>query len=178
MGRGRAVHPIIPVTDMPQEATRMAKNKITNDVESHSAGVIGVDSAELDVPFLEELGIIEPEPDDETTEPEPVPNDGIEPGSPEFDWQHEYPGEKFFVYTNTDGVTVGLAALLGARKPKPGYLRKLRKQNELDVMWTIIEMAASPAALDVSDEFEDEDYGKMYAAWSEWNQTTVGESMR
>ncbi|WNM74109.1 tail assembly chaperone [Mycobacterium Phage Nergal] len=110
--------------------------------------------------------------------PTPEPNKGVEPGSPEFDWHAEYPGEAVFVYTSSDGVTVGLAALAGKRKPKSGFLRKLRKEQEMEQMWTILELVSSQAALDVSDEFEDADYAAMYNQWAEWSKTTVGESLR
>jgi len=106
------------------------------------------------------------------------PNLGIEPGSPEFDWQAEYPGEDVFVYTASNGVTVGLARCAGARKPKPGFLRQLRKAPYMEQLWTMLEIVASPAALAVSDDFEDEEYGQMFEAWSEWSKTAVGESSR
>ena len=99
-------------------------------------------------------------------------------GSLEFDWQSEYPGEKVYVYTAADGTTVGIAAMVGARKPKSGFLRQLRKEAAMEQMWTILELVMSPAALAVSDDFEDEDYGAMYAGWSEWSKTAVGESTR
>ena len=100
------------------------------------------------------------------------------PGAPGFDWQSEYPDEKVYVYTASNGTTVGIAAMVGARKPKSGFLRQLRKEAAMEQMWTILELVMSPAALDVSDEFEDEDYGAMYAGWSEWSKTAVGESTR
>ncbi|QFG08870.1 tail assembly chaperone [Mycobacterium phage MalagasyRose] len=106
------------------------------------------------------------------------PNKGIAPGSPEFDWQAEYPGEDVFVYTASNGVTVGLARCAGARKPKPGFLRQLRKAPYMEQLWTMLEIVASPAALAVSDDFEDEEYGQMFEAWSEWSKTPVGESSR
>lgn len=116
---------------------------------------------------------------DESKAPEAPPsNEGIEPGSPEFDWQLEYPGEPVFVFTSSTGVTVGMAALAGARKPGMGVLRLLRKSNYLDQMWTTLEWVSSPAALRVSDEFSEEDYSAMFAAWAEWSKTSAGESSR
>lgn len=110
---------------------------------------------------------------------DPAPsNEGIEPGSPAFDWQLEYPGEPVFVFTSSTGVTVGMAALAGARKPAMGALRLLRKSNYLDQMWTTLEWVSSPAALMVSDEFSEEDYSEMFAAWAEWSKTSAGESSR
>lgn len=97
------------------------------------------------------------------------------PGDTGFDWQNEYPGEDVFVFTASTGATVGLARLAGPRKPKPGVLRKLRKQDELGQMWAVIELVASEAALDVSDEFDDEDYGRMFEEWALWSKSTAGE---
>ena len=126
-----------------------------------------------------ELRVAEPPPTAEPLTAEGVdPADEIEPGAPGFHWQSEYPGEKMFVYTAADGTTVGLAAMVGPRKPKAGFLRQLRKEPAMEQMWTILEIVMSPAALAVSDEFEDEDYSGMYAAWSEWSKTAVGESTR
>jgi hypothetical protein len=100
------------------------------------------------------------------------------PGEPGFDWQQEYEGEDVFVFTAADGRTVGLAAMGVKRRPKPGVLRKLRHQPPIEQMWFVIERVASEAALAVSDDFEDEDYSKMFEEWSEWSNTTAGESSR
>lgn len=100
----------------------------------------------------------------------------VKPGEKGFDWGQEYSGEDVFVYTASDGRTVGLAALTAERRPKPGVLRRLRHESQIDQMWFILEQVASPNALEVSDDFGDEDYGKMFGAWSEWQQTTAGES--
>lgn len=98
------------------------------------------------------------------------------PGEPGFDWQKEYPGEEVFVFTAEDGTTVGLAALGPTRKFKAGEIRKARHLNEIDQMFVVIERVASPAALAISDEFADEDYGRMFGEWSEWANTSSGES--
>lgn|GEM_PF-3377876 len=107
--------------------------------------------------------------------PEPP---AAQPGDPGFDWQTEYPGEEVFVFTAADGRTVGLAALNDKRRPKPGVLRKLRLQNAVEQMWFVLERVASEKALEVSDDFDDEDYGGMFEAWSQWNQAIAGESSR
>jgi hypothetical protein len=98
-------------------------------------------------------------------------------GEPGF-WEAEYPGEDVFVYTAEDGTTVGLAAMSDKRRPKPGVLRKLRHQPPVEQMWFVIEQVASPAALEVSDEFDDKDYSKMFEEWSDWSNTSAGESSR
>jgi hypothetical protein len=98
------------------------------------------------------------------------------PGEPGFDWQAEYPGEEVFVFTASDGTTVGLAAIGPTRKFRAGEIRKARHLNEVDQMFVVLEKVSSPAALAVSDEFEDEDYGRMFGEWSEWSNTSAGES--
>lgn len=97
-------------------------------------------------------------------------------GESGFDWAAEYPGEEVFVFTAEDGTTtVGLAVMSGERRPKPGMLRKLRKQPALEQMWTVIEIVASENALAVSDEFSDKDYSEMYRQWTEYIGITPGE---
>lgn len=98
------------------------------------------------------------------------------PGEPGFDWDSEYPDEDVFVYTATTGVTVGLAAMSDQRRPKPGTLRKLRFQPQVEQMWFVLETVSSAAALEVSDEFDDKDYSQMWEQWSEWSNTSAGES--
>lgn len=100
------------------------------------------------------------------------------PGEPGFDWTQEYPGEEVFVFTASNGVTVGLAAMNDQRRPKPGTLRKLRFQPQVEQMWFVLECVSSDAALAVSDDFEDKDYSQMWEQWSEWSNTTAGESLR
>lgn len=99
-----------------------------------------------------------------------------QPGDPDYDWSQQYPGEDFIVFTSSTGKTVGLAALGPSRKFKPGELRRARKLNEVEQTFYVIERVASPAALEVSDEFEDVDYAKMFEAWSNWAQTSAGKS--
>ncbi|MGH3953948.1 MAG: hypothetical protein ACRDTI_07935 [Mycobacterium sp.] len=115
---------------------------------------------------------------DEFKAPEAPSNEGVEPGSAEFDWQLEYPGEQVFEFTSSTGVTVGMAALVGARKPSMGVLRTLRKTHYLDQMWTTLEWVSSPVALSISDEFSEADYAEMFDAWSTWSRTSAGESSR
>lgn len=98
------------------------------------------------------------------------------PGDSNFDWSKEYPGEEVFVFTSSDGKTVGLAAIGPTRKFRAGEIRKARHLTEVDQMFIVLEKVSSPAALAISDEFEDEDYGRMFGEWSEWSNTTAGES--
>lgn len=100
------------------------------------------------------------------------------PGEAGFDWQAQYPGEEVFVFTASDGRTVGLARISEKRRPKPGMLRQLRKQHEAEQMYRMIEFVACDAALEVSDDFDDTDYARMYNDYLESLNTTAGESSR
>ena len=64
------------------------------------------------------------------TEPKKAAAKAIEPpakpGDKGFDWQSEYPGEDVFVYTSSEGVTVGLARMSSERAPGPGRQREVR----------------------------------------------------
>ncbi len=106
-----------------------------------------------------------------------VPKPPARPGDKDYDWSADYPGEEFFVYTTTDGKrTVGLAALGPKRKFKPGDIRKSLHLNEIQQTFMVVEKIASPNALAVSDDFEDGEYKAMMDAWTEWTNTSQGES--
>lgn len=105
-----------------------------------------------------------------------APKVAAQPGEPDFDWGREYPDEEFVVYTASDGTTVGLAAPSGARKLKPGDFRLMSHMEGWQQTFYMIEKVASPAALKLSDDFDDEDYAEMMKAWTEWSGTTAGES--
>jgi hypothetical protein len=90
------------------------------------------------------------------------------PGTKEFDWADEYPGEELYVFTSSDGLTVGLTKLGPHRKPKPGLLRRLHREGGMSVMWYFIELASSPASLKVQEELEEEDYTNMLKGWAEF----------
>jgi len=109
------------------------------------------------------------ESDVETVDAPPV-----KPGEPGYDWSQDYPDEKFMVYTAKSGVTVGLAASKG--RIKPGDFRRMSHMQDWQATFYMIEKIASPAALAVSDDFDDDEYSDMMTAWTEWANTTVGES--
>lgn len=98
------------------------------------------------------------------------------PGSPDYDWSQEYKGEEFFVFTASDGTTVGLAAATGDRKLKPGDFRKMSHMEPWAQNFYLIEKVASPAALAISDNLDDQDYAAMMTGWTEWSGTSAGES--
>ena len=51
------------------------------------------------------------------------------PGTKEFDWAAEYPGEELYLFTSSEGLTIGLTRLGPHRKPKPGLLRRLHREG-------------------------------------------------
>lgn len=112
------------------------------------------------------------------TEPVPPADDvaPAKPGDPDFDWSVEYPGEKFMVYTAKSGVTVGLAAMTEARKPTMRELKRILQKDQLQQMFETVERITTPAALDIAEGFKESDYTKMLDEWSEWSNTTMGES--
>lgn len=100
----------------------------------------------------------------------------VKPGHKDYDWSKEYAGEDYFVFTAADGTTVALAAAAGDRKLKPGDFRKMSHMEPWAQNFYLIEKVASPAALVISDNLDDEDYAAMMAGWTEWSGTTAGES--
>lgn len=98
------------------------------------------------------------------------------PGSADYDWAKDYPGEDVFVFTAADGTTVGLAAATGDRKLRPGDFRKMSHMEPWAQNFYLIEKVASPAALAISDNLDDQDYADMMAGWTEWSGTSAGES--
>lgn len=105
-----------------------------------------------------------------------VPKPPAKPGDKDFDWALEYPGEDFFVFTASDGTTVGIAAAAGDRKLRPGDFRKMSHMETWQQNFYLIEKVASPAALAISDNLDDQDYADMMAGWTEWSGTSAGES--
>lgn len=98
------------------------------------------------------------------------------PGDTEYDWAAEYVGEDCYVFTASDGTTVGLAAAAGDRKLKPGDFRKMSHMEPWQQNFYLIEKVASPAALALSDNLDDQDYADLMQGWTEWSGTSQGES--
>lgn len=98
------------------------------------------------------------------------------PGEPGYDWSRDYQDETFMVFTAKDGRTVGLAAPSGKRKMLPGDFRKMSHMEGWQQTFYLIEKVACPAALAISDGFDDDDYSEMMKAWTEWSGTSQGES--
>lgn len=103
-------------------------------------------------------------------------NPNAKPGAADFDWAAQYPDEEVFVFTASDGTTVGLTAAQGERRLRPGDFRKMMHLEDWEKNFYLIEKVASPAALAVSDHFDDQDWADMVQAWSDWSQSSLGES--
>lgn len=72
---------------------------------------------------------------------------------------------EMFVYETTGGDSITLLPF--GRLPS-GVFRKARKNDdEMDVMFSIVEAAADEANLETVDELSLEELGKLFEAWSE-----------
>lgn len=104
--------------------------------------------------------------------PKPKPK----PGDPDFQWEKEYPGEEVFVFTASDGTTVGLTKLGPKRRPKPGKLALLDEQNDgIKVLWYFLKLASSDASRQVQAELEEKDYAAMSREWAAFAGIELGE---
>jgi hypothetical protein len=90
----------------------------------------------------------------------PQPKAAAKPGEKDFDWSSEYEDQPFMLYTTDSGVTVGLAS--GKGRLKPGDFRRMSHMQD----WQAT----------LSDDFDDDEYGAMMKAWTEWSGTSSGES--
>ncbi|OBJ52432.1 hypothetical protein [Mycobacterium asiaticum] len=99
------------------------------------------------------------------------------PGDKDFDWQSEYPGEEVFVFTASDGVTIGLTKLGPKRRPKPGKLALLDEEQGagIKVLWYFLKLASSDASRALQAELEEEDYAAMSRQWAEFAGIELGE---
>ena len=93
----------------------------------------------------------------------------VKPGHKDYDWKAEYPDDDdVYVFTSSQGLTIGMAQLGPKRKPKPGKLRRLHREGGMSVMWYFIELASSDASLELQEELEEEDYTNMLRGWAEF----------
>ncbi len=72
-----------------------------------------------------------------------------------------------------DGVEIRLPSLSYL---KPGLIRRLRRLGEIDAMYTLIEEAVSPAALEVLDDMDPDDYEEFLGGWRDHSGVSLGES--
>ncbi|MGV0042018.1 hypothetical protein [Mycobacterium colombiense] len=104
--------------------------------------------------------------------PKPAPK----PGDKDFDWQSEYPGEEVFVFTASDGLTVGLTKLGPNRRPKPGKLALLDDEGDgVKILWYFLKLASSDASRQVQAELEEPDYAEMARQWADFAGIELGE---
>jgi hypothetical protein len=87
------------------------------------------------------------------------------------------PGEELFVFTASDGTTVGLTKLGPKRRPKPGKLALLEDEQGggVKVLWYFLKLASSDASREVQAELEEEDYAAMCRQWAEFAGIELGE---
>lgn len=105
-----------------------------------------------------------------------APKPKAKPGDTDYDWSQDYPGEEVFVFTASDGTTVGLTKLGPNRRPKPGKLALLDEQNDgIKVLWYFLKLASSPTSREVQAELEEEDYASMCRKWAEFAGIELGE---
>lgn len=99
------------------------------------------------------------------------------PGDAKFDWATEYPGEELYVFTASDGTTVGLTKLGPKRRPKPGKLALLEDElgGGVKVLWYFLKLASSDVSRQVQAELEEEDYAAMCRQWAEFAGIELGE---
>ena len=61
-------------------------------------------------------------------------------------------------------------------KVKIGLLRKLRKLDEQELAFSMLESLCDEASLAVIDEMDADEFGEFMAAWQEFSGVSVGES--
>ena len=105
-----------------------------------------------------------------------APKKPAQPGDADFDWDKDYPGEDYFLCSLPDGRVIGLAAVSKKRKLKIGDLRRMKNMNEISQLMVLIERIASPNALLVIDELDDEEFKTVMSDWTAQMQTSTGES--
>lgn len=59
---------------------------------------------------------------------------------------------------------------------KPGLVRKIRRLDNIDAMYTLLELTLSEDALAVLDDMDPDQYGAVLEAWREHSGVSLGES--
>ncbi|MBF6459802.1 hypothetical protein IU433_12220 [Nocardia puris] len=59
---------------------------------------------------------------------------------------------------------------------KPGIVRRVRRMDNIDAMYTVMELLLDPDVLELIDEMDPEDYEELLAAWREHSGLSLGES--
>jgi hypothetical protein len=97
------------------------------------------------------------------------------PGAADFDWQAEYPNEEVYVFTSSEGLTIGMTKLGPKRKPKPGRLRREHRSGGMSVMWYFLELVSSPNSLVLQEELDEDDYTALLRGWADFAGIELGE---
>jgi hypothetical protein len=72
-----------------------------------------------------------------------------------------------------NGVEIRLPSLSYLR---PGLVRRIRRLGDVDAMYTLLELALTPAALAVLDDMTPDAYNELLEAWREHSGISLGES--
>ncbi|MFE6863633.1 hypothetical protein [Nocardia sp. NPDC057668] len=75
--------------------------------------------------------------------------------------------------TEVGGVEVRLPSLSYL---KPGLVRRIRRLNGVDAMYTLLELCLSPEALIAVDDMTQDDYQALLEAWRTHSGVGLGES--
>lgn len=103
------------------------------------------------------------------------------PGDPDFDWQTQYPGEEFYVYTVPEtakksingkqspiGLTIGLAKITEDRAPNPGEMQDADERGGFAPMWLFLTCVASPSAMKLTKLLRPAEYNEMLRGWAKF----------
>lgn len=75
--------------------------------------------------------------------------------------------------TELDGVEVRLPSLAYLR---PGLIRQIRRLNQTDAMFTLLELSLSEAGLAEVDKLDPEEFEKFMEGWRVHSGVSLGES--
>lgn len=80
---------------------------------------------------------------------------------------------KTFTWTSEDGVEITLPSM---KSLPAGLIRRNRKAEPVDFIFTLLEETVDEATLAKADALPSEEINKLFEAWQEDAQTSVGES--
>lgn len=86
---------------------------------------------------------------------------------------HKAPASKTFTWTSPAGVVITMPSINAI---KGGTLRKYRKLDPLDLLFSILEDAGDERMLAQIDDLERSDLDALFTAWQEDEGATLGES--
>lgn len=98
-------------------------------------------------------------------------------GEPDFDWTAVYPDfPDVFVYTDSDGLTVGVPHLNAIRLPFQTQLRS--RHDPAELCWARLETVLTAEGYAVLNQWDDAKILAFFTAWIEDANLTLGESKR